>query len=145
MALPANSTVGNVNPAPAGSFVSAIGSYAANFTTDVEIMYSMQGYTQKGCTLKAGQGVLPAGTILGRITASKLWVLYSNAASDGSEVARGFLRTQVDTGTDVNGNRYLGNVVILGILKNSALSGVDSAAIADLNARVDTVMDTFTF
>ena len=55
-------------------------------------------------------------------------------------MARGVLRRGVDTGSDTAGKVYQGNIVISGILKNALLVGMDAAAIADLNARVDTVL-----
>jgi hypothetical protein len=112
-----------------------------NETTDPELMYSMQGYTQKGVTIAGGQGILPIGTVLGRKTSDKKYYVYSNAASNGTEVARGILRKAVDT----SGGDQLANIVIKGIVKNSLVSGADAAALVDLNARQDTVLDTFTF
>jgi hypothetical protein len=40
---------------------------------------------------------------------------------------------------------YQGNVVISGILKLAMVVGSDAAAVADLNARVDDVLGTYTF
>jgi len=120
-----------------------------NEVLDDEIMYSMAGYTQKGVTLAPGQGILLGGTLLGRVTATKLWKAYNNSASDGTEVARGILRKSVDTGLDANAVAFQANIVIQGIVKNSKVSGAGATAIAsavaDLNARQDTVFDTFTF
>ncbi len=127
---------GNVIPAPKYS--------KGNYSLDDELMYSMVGYTQKGVTLAAGQGILPLGTVMGRVTSTKLWKVYNNAASDGTEVARGILRQTVDTGTS-GSDKLQGNIVIAGIVKNSKVSGADSAALTDLNARTDTVLDTFSF
>jgi len=109
--------------------------------SDSEILYSTAGYTQKGVTLLGGKGILPAGTVLGRVTGSKKWTVYDNGKSDGTEVARGVLRQTTDT---TNGD-VQANIVIRGILKNSMVSGADSAALTDLGARTDTVLGTFTF
>jgi hypothetical protein len=128
---------GNVIPAP--------GYTKGNYSTDDELMYSMQGYTQKGVTLAAGQGIVPLGTVMGRVTSTKKWKVYNNAASDGTEVARGILRNTVDTGTSSSGTEYQANIVIMGIVKNSKVSGADSAALVDLGARQDTVLDLFSF
>ena len=128
---------GNVIPSP--------GMWKGGQSVDDELLYSTVGFTQKGVTLKAGQGVLTLGTVLGRVTATKKYVAYSNAATDGSEVARGVLRTSVVTGTDAQGKEFQGNIVIQGILKNAKIVGADAAALTDLNARQDTVLDTFTF
>src|SRR5881628_523096 len=80
--------------------------------TDPELLYSYARFTQKGVTIAAGQGILPAGTVLGRKTADKKYYVYSNAAGDGTETARGVLRRAVDT----TGGDQLGNLVISGIL-----------------------------
>lgn len=128
---------GNVIPAP--------GYTKGNYSTDDELMYSMNGYTQKGVTFAAGQGIIPLGAVMGRVTATKLWKVYNNAASDGTEVARGINRTTVDTGTDAAGDKFQGNIVVMGIVKNSKVSGADAAALVDLGARQDTVLDMFSF
>jgi len=111
------------------------------YQTPDEIMYSMEGYTQKGATFLAGAGVLPGGTVVGRITASKKWTVYDNGAGDGTEVARGILRHTIDT----TAGDVQANMVVAGLVKNSKVSGADAAAITDLNARVDTVLDIFRF
>lgn len=111
--------------------------------TDPEILYSTVGFTQKGVTIAAGQGVLAAGTLLGQKTADKKYYAYNNASSDGTQTARGVLRRAVDT--TGAGNDQLGNIVIAGILKNSLIVGADSAALTDLGATVDVVRGTFKF
>lgn len=128
-----------------GNVLAAPGWYQGDESTDVEILYSTAGFTQKGGTLKPGQGIIPAGCIVAYETASKKWVVYNNSGSGGAEVARGVLRKAVDTGTSSTAKGVLGNIVIAGILKNSLLSGSDSGAITDLGARVDTVLGTFSF
>ncbi len=122
---------------PVPGFVSPTATY-----TDPEIMYSMQGYTQKGVTLAAGQGVLPAGLVVGQRTATKRYAAYSNAAGDGTQTARGILRRAVDTGTDPAGPAQLGNIVIRGIVKRNAVTGLDAAALTDLGGVEDTVLNT---
>lgn len=129
--------VGNVIPAP--------GYWTGNTSYDPELLYSTARFTQKGVTLAAGQGVLPLGTVLAQRSEDKKWVAYATGGSGGAEVARGVLRRGVDTGTDEDGHEYQGNIVISGILKNDLVIGADSAALVDLNARVDSVFDTFTF
>jgi hypothetical protein len=113
-----------------------------------EILYSTVGLTQKGCTLKENQGILLAGTVMGRVTATKLWVAYSNTAigGAGSDQARGILRDTVDTRTDYGpSGRFLANIVLSGMLKNSMLIGLDAPAIVDFAGRQDTVLDLFQF
>lgn len=125
---------GNVTPAPGYSYVDEI--------SHVEILASTAGLTQTGVTLAPSQGVLAAGTALGRVTATGLWKAYSNSASDGTQVCRGILRDAVDTSDGVT---YVANIVTAGMLVNSKLTGIDSAAVTDLNARQDTVLDIFQF
>lgn len=129
--------VGNAIPAP--------GMWRTGSTTDDELLYSAVGYTQKGITLKAGQGLVPLGTVMGMITSTKRWVPYLTGASDGSQVPRGVLRSAVETGSSVNDHEFQGNLVIRGILKASKVAGADANAKTILAARVDTVMNTFTF
>lgn len=112
--------------------------------TDVEILYSTAGFTQKGVTLAGGQGILPAGTVLGQNSTTKKYHVYNNGASDGTQTAAGVLRRAVDTG-GAGAADQLGNIVIAGILKNDLVSGADSNAITDLGARVDANRNTFKF
>jgi len=118
-----------------------------NYTVDNELLYSTARFTQKGVTLASGQGILLLGTVLGRVTETKKWKVYDNTADDGTEVARGILRQTVDTSTTdaVAAGGIQANIVISGIVKNSLVSGADADAVTDLNARQDTVLDTFTF
>ena len=115
--------------------------------TDTEILYSYARFTQKGVTLKGGQGTLKAGTLLGRKTSDKKYYVYNNGASDGTEVARGVLRRDVNTGAAGSPDQ-LTNMVISGIIKNNFISGAGTNAItdavSDLNAKVDAVQNTFT-
>lgn len=127
---------GNIIPVP--GFTPA----PADVTPD-EILKSTVGFTQIGVTLAMGQGTLVAGTVLARKTSDKKYYAYDADGSDGLDTARGILRQAVDT-TDAD---YLGNMVIAGILAYSKLdySGLDSAAITDLNGRLDTTRDLFKF
>lgn len=129
--------VGNIIPSP--------GFWKGNTSDDPELLYSTARFTQKGVTLAAGQGILPIGTVLAQRTTDKKWVKYDNGGSSGAGVARGVLRRGVDTGTDVEGHEYQGNIVISGILKLALVKGADSAAVSDLNARTDDAFGTFTF
>lgn len=114
--------------------------------TEPEILYSTAAFTQKGVTIAAGQGVLAAGTVLGRKTADKKYYAYSNALADGREQASGVLRRAVDTGLVAGAaNDQLGNMVIMGILKLALLVGNDAAAMNELGAVKDDVRGTFKF
>jgi hypothetical protein len=74
--------------------------YGDEFHAEVvqELMLSMAGYTQRGVTLAAGQGVLPSGCIIARHTASGKYFAYNPAATDGRQLALGVLRDGRDTG-----------------------------------------------
>lgn len=128
--------VGNIIPAP--------GFWKGNTSDDPELLYSYARFTQKGATLRAGQGVLPIGTLMAQSTTDKKWVKYAPAGSNGADVCRGVLRRGVDTGTDPAAHEYQGNIVISGILKLSHIKGLDAGALADLNARTDDAYGTFT-
>ncbi|WP_068775767.1 head decoration protein [Paenibacillus sp. FJAT-26967] len=53
----------------------------------------------KSVTLKAGQGILEWGTVVGVITATGLAVPVNSTATDGSELADSILTDSIDTGT----------------------------------------------
>jgi hypothetical protein len=58
-------------------------------------------------TIASGTGVLPAGAVLGRITASKKLTLSAAASSDGSEAVHAVLAEPVDaTAADVQAVVY---------------------------------------
>lgn len=125
--------IGNMIPVPGFSSVDE--------TTDDELLLSSVGYTQAGVVLASGQGILPLGTVLGQRTSDKKFVVYNNAASNGSQTARAILRHRTDT----SDGDVLANVVTMGKVRLSKLSGLDSAAITDFAGRSDSVMDSFTF
>lgn len=131
-----SSPVSQYQKLPVPGFVSPTGTFV-----DTEILYSTAGYTQKGVTVAGGQGILPAGTVVGQNTANKKYYVYNNAGANGVDTARGVLRRAVDT---TKGDQ-LDNIVIQGILKLSLVSGYDAAAITDLGAVLDTVRGTFKF
>jgi hypothetical protein len=113
--------------------------------SDVEILSSMRGYTQVGVHLAPGQGVILTGTVLGQVTATKLYKVYASGSGDGSQNPSGVLRKSVDTGTVTTVGPFQANMLIAGILKNSLVSGADANAITKLNARADTATNVFTF
>ena len=130
----ANEQIGNEIPVP--SFTEQ------PYLDNEEIMASMKGgFTEIGVTLAGSQGILPAGTVLGRQTANKKFYVYDDGASDGTEVARGILRRRVDT---TDGDIHA-NMVTAGIVTDSKISGLDANGITDLNGRQDTVLDIFRF
>jgi len=131
---------GNIIPGP--------GYFKGNYANDDELLYSTARFTQKGVTLAAGQGVLLLGTVLAQDSSTKKYVKLNSGGSNGTNVARGILRTSVDTGSDSSANSIMGNIVISGILKLSKISAANSGtsgATGITGARADTVLDTFTF
>lgn len=63
-----------------------------------ELLLSYAGFTQRGVTLAAGQGVLPTGCIIARHTASGKYFSYQAGATDGRQTPVGVLRDARDTG-----------------------------------------------
>ena len=116
--------IGNNIPAP--------GFYKGNVSTDDELLDSTARFTQKGVTLAPGQGAIPLGTVVSR-RADKKWIVAASGAVGYP------LRTGVNTGTDVNGKVFLGNIVVSGILKLDRVKNADVAAYVNtMNARSDT-------
>lgn len=79
----------------------------------------------------SGAGVLNAGTVLGKITASGKYKAYSDAASDGSQTAAGILYASVDaTSADASGVMIARHAEVV----QAALTGIDAAGKTDLAA-----------
>lgn len=136
----------------AGNAIPAAGITRGVNVPDDELLYSTAGFTQKGVTLAAGQGVLPLGTVLARRTDNKLYVKFASGGGNGTGYPVGILRKTVDTGSDVNGQKYLANIVVAGILKlskvSSANGGTTNITVAGSlleNASSNTVLGTFKF
>jgi hypothetical protein len=130
--------VGDIIPVPSYN-------EAATFSTDLELQYSTVGFTQKGATLKPGQGVLALGTILAKDPATRKYVKYT-----GTGDAVGVLRTTVDTGADAAAPGRQGNVVIAGILNLGIIADANgssalAAGVTALGARTSDVLGTFKF
>lgn len=82
-------------------------------------------------TVASGED-LPAGQVVGQITATSLYVAYNDGATDGSEVAAGILFDAVDaTAASTPG------VIVsrLAEVSESLLTGLDANGRADLLAR----------
>jgi hypothetical protein len=75
-------------------------SYGDEFHAEAvqELLLSYAGFTQRGVTLAAGQGVLPTGCIIARHVASGRYFSYQAGATDGRQVPVGVLRDSRDTG-----------------------------------------------
>jgi hypothetical protein len=117
--------------------------------SDDELLSSYAAFTQRGVTLAGGQGVLPTGGVLAQHTASKVYFINDQLASDGRQNVLGLLRDARDTGgngsTGLTGYTFtghtpvfpaspsgktaancLGNLVIKGIVNLSLVSGGDA-------------------
>lgn len=117
-------------------------------TTDLELKYSTVGFSQKGGTIKGGQGILELGTVMARETTSKQWVKYTSGGSNGAGTPAGILRKTIDTGAEGDG-AFQGNIVFRGSLKynlvSSANGGQLASAVTALGARVNETLNIFTF
>ncbi len=109
-------------------------------------------------SVKLGNSLtLAAGTVLGRKTADNKFYAYSDAASDGTEVAVAILQYAI--ATDSSGNAFFGSAAaaefgesvltvpayISGDFFIADLTGIDANGLADLKGRVihgDSVADT---
>jgi Bacteriophage lambda head decoration protein D len=84
-------------------------------------------------TLKAGQGIVKRGTVLGIITATSLAVAVDSTKSDGSQVANCILTDDVDT-TDAD---TVATVYVSGHFNRKALifGGTDTAPKHEIKLR----------
>lgn len=82
-------------------------------------------------TLAATTVVLPAGQLLGKVTATGLYAPYAPAATDGTEVVGAVLYAPV--GSSTAEQRALG-IVRDAEVKRALLTGLDAAGEADLLA-----------
>jgi hypothetical protein len=131
-----------------GNEIPAAGITRGAYIQNDEILYSTVGFTQKGVKLAPGKGILLAGTVLARRTSTRLYEKWTNGAGDGIGSPVGVLRKTVETGSDVNGQAYMGNVVIAGILKLKAVSSANggvSNLLTPMGAVANDVFGTFKF
>ena len=134
--------VGNTIPAP-GLSINNPSSF------DPELKYSTVGYSQKGGTIKGGQGVLLLGTVLARDTVTKQWVKYTSGGANGAGVAAGVLRKTIDTGSVDGVGKFEGNIAFRGSLKYNLVSSANgaqlAAAVTALGAKTNPTLNIFTF
>ncbi|EPR10599.1 head decoration protein, partial [Ruminiclostridium papyrosolvens] len=83
----------------------------------------------KAVTLKAGQGVLARGTVVGIIAASGLAVPVDSTKADGSELADSILTDTIDTGASGATNNVVTTAYSSGSFNRDALvfGGKDTA------------------
>jgi len=107
--------------------------YGTTLSNDpTAILASAHGYVVINVTIKAGEGVIEKGTLLGIETATAKYVIYDDTAIDGSAVAVAIIADKVDA-TSVD---QLVAAYIKGVFQQSKLTGYDAAALVDLNGRV---------
>jgi len=109
-----------------------------------ELLYSYAKFTQKGGTLAGGQGELPLGTILQKGSGANANKVVKYGTGTGPAI--GFLRRGADAGA-AGAPDQLVNVVISGIVKLELVKEahgvtVPSAAVTELNGRID---DAYSF
>lgn len=126
------------SPEYVGNLVPAPGYYVTGTVEFDEILYSTARFTEKGVTLAPGQGIVGLGQVMSQQT-DRTWVPYTGATG---QVPSGVLRRSVDTGSDssATAKRYLGNIVISGILKRDKLTGMTATAVSEMNARDDATL-----
>lgn len=83
-------------------------------------------------TIVSGAGVLDAGTVLGKITASGLYDAYADGGAGGLDTAVGILMYRVDA---TNGDTPA-SLMTHGNVRSGSLAGVTSAAITDLSPAI---------
>ena len=92
--------------------------------------------TRKPIVIASGAGVLPAGTVLGKISAGGEYNVYNNAGADGTEVAAGILFDEVDAAAAAGDGIILDNLCVV---NNAELNWGASDAAAQTAAVVDLV------
>ena len=115
------------------------------------IKSAARGLPTKGGTLAGGQGIIPAGCVLGYRSTDRKFYVYDNTADTGEETAVAVYLGpyDADTGTAAAGDSKDQLIRLafpgFGELYYSALSGADADAITDLGARADSTFDSFLF
>ena len=88
-------------------------------------------------TVAANSGDMPAGTVLGQLTASKKYKAYSSGADDGSQNAKAILLQEVEGGSE----DVKAPVLLSGLVRRDGLAGLDAAsetALAACGIHMDT-------
>ena len=93
-----------------------------------------------GITIKKGQGILAKGTVLGEVSATKLFAMTDKASADGSEKASVVLAEEVDTNQteDVKAAAYKSGCFFVSALTFGGASTISDHAneLRDLNIYV---------
>jgi hypothetical protein len=115
----------------------------------VQIVKSNQGgLPVRAGTIAGGQGIIPAGCVLG-VRADKKFYVYNDAAGTGEETAVAIFigPFAVDTGTGATAKDQIVHLAMPGFgeLFLNKLSGADANAITDLGARTNATFNSFVF
>lgn len=98
----------------------------------------------KGISLKTGQGILKAGSVLGLTTTDNLGILVDKSAKDGSENPVGVLIEEIDTGAEMNtdfntesqaafsSDSILSQMFIRGVFHQEALLFAEGTSLSDM-------------
>lgn len=89
-------------------------------------------FVRRSVTVAAAQTAISAGTILGRVTDTGLYVAYDDAGDDGRELARGILAEGVNPVGE--GRAVPVTMYVSGRFVEARLTGIDAAAKADLGS-----------
>lgn len=124
-----------------GNAIPGPGYARGGVAVDGELLFSAEDYTQKGVTLKPGQGVLLQGSFIKQDAATKQYV--KTTASD----AEGVLRQTTDTGTTTDSQVWQANILLTGLVKLAAVSLANSGdtLTAFTGSRVNNVLGFFKF
>ncbi len=86
----------------------------------------------KGISLKTGQGILKAGSVLGLTTTDNLGILLDKNATDGSQNPVGILIEDIDTGTESDADSILSQMFIRGVFNQEALLFTEGTSLLDI-------------
>lgn len=99
--------------------------------TDKEVLASMSPPPRiEGITVLTGGGVIPSGSMMGRVTASGKYIVVDDSVTDGSENGLGVLRSMVDT---TLGDRP-GELITSGLLKLDQIEEPAQGTVAEVIA-----------
>jgi hypothetical protein len=110
-------------------------SFEAAFLASEHLMSKRSGITVDASTVGADANlnkILKAGTVMGKVTSSGKYRAYLNTASDGSEVAEGFLYETIN----LKDGDVICGLLIHGSVLEARCSGIDAAAKTDLAGRI---------
>jgi hypothetical protein len=89
--------------------------------------------SRENVTIVSGAGVLPAGRMLGKITASSKYTNYDDTLADGTQVAAGILYAEVDaTSGDKAAVMICRNAEVVSSRVDCKTAGHKAAGITDL-------------